>query len=42
MDIISSLPMVKGKNGLFVCIDKFSKFCQRILILVEEGKLKAK
>ena len=30
------------KNGLSVCIDKFSKFCQLIPIFVWEGVLSAK
>ena len=31
--------MDKGYNGLLVCVDKFSKFCRLIPILIGEGEL---
>ena len=42
MDFITDLPMVQGKNGLFIYIDNFSKFCGLILIFVGEADLRAK
>ena len=42
MDLITDFPMVLDKNGLFVCIDKFTKFCWLIPILVGEGELSSK
>ena len=41
MDFIMNLPVVKGKNGLFVCIDKFSKFYRLIPIFIGEGEFSA-
>ena len=42
MDLIMDPLVVKGKNGLFVYIDKFSEFCCLISILLGEGELSAK
>jgi len=47
MDFITDLPAVKGidgsiKNGLLVCIDKFSKFTRLIPVFVGEGDLTAR
>ena len=42
MDFITDLPLVDGKNSLFVCINKFSKFCRFTLIFLGEGELSAK
>ena len=42
MDFITDFPVVYGKNGLFVCVDKFSEFCRLIPIFVGEGELRAK
>ena len=42
MDFIMDLPMVLGKNILFVFVDKFSKFCWLIPIFVGEGELSSK
>ena len=42
MDFITGIPVVWGKNGLFVCIDKFSKLYWFIPIFVGEGELSAK
>ena len=36
------LPLVQGYNGLFVCMDKFSKYCQLVPIFVGEGELSAR
>ena len=42
MGFITELPLVNGKNGLFICISKFSKFCRLSPILLGEGELSTK
>ena len=42
MDFNISLPIVQGKNGWFVYVGKFRKFCCFIFILMGEGELSAK
>ena len=44
MDFITDLPLVDGKNSLFVYIDKFSKLksCRLTPTFLGEGELSAK
>ena len=42
MDFITDLPLVDGKNSLFVCINKLSKFCRLTPISLGKGELSAK
>ena len=42
MEYVLDLPVVYGKNGLFVCVDRYSKFCCPNPIFVGEGALSAK
>ena len=42
MDFFTDLRIVLGKNGLLVCIDKFSKFWWSIPIFMGKGELTAK
>ena len=32
LDFVTELPVVRGYNGLLVCIDKFSKFTRLVPI----------
>ena len=41
MDFITDLPEVDGKNAVFVCVDKFSKFVRLVATRAGEAALTA-
>ena len=41
MDFITDLPLVDGKNALFVCVDKLTKYTRLCPCLVGEKALSA-
>ena len=41
MDFITDLPPCGGFNGIYICIDKLTKFVKLIPILIGEGALSA-
>ena len=42
MDFTTDLPLVDGKNSLFIFISKFPRFCGLNPIFLGEGELSAK
>ena len=41
MDFVTELPLVDSKNILFVCIDKFSKYCSLTPTFIGDSELSA-
>ena len=41
MDFLTDLPPCGGFNGLYICVDKLTKFAKLIPMLVGEGALSA-
>ena len=41
MDFVTDLPELQGYNALFICVDKFSKFCRLVPTRAGEGAMSA-